>query len=95
MGKTSSRTSAIRSKAIMAIRLACLPAVLLLADCNAPPPPPAATTTVIERQQPAVVEQPAIAVDLGLSVEERKRRDDDQHRRDEEQKQHDHDNGPH
>ena len=89
MGKTSSRTSAIRSKAIMAIRLASLPAVLLLADCNAPPPPPAATTTVIERQQPAVVEQPAIAVDLGLSVDERKRRDDDQHR------QRDHDNGPH
>ena len=93
MGKTPSRTSNIHSKTVMAIRLACLPAVLLLANCNAPPPPPAATTTVIER--PQVIEQPPVAVDLNLSVDERKRRDDEQHRRDEEQRQHDHDNGPH
>ena len=92
MGKTPSRTSTIHSKAVLAIRLACLPAILLLANCNAPPPPQASTTTVVERpqviQEPAAA-QPTIAVDLGLSIDERKRRDDEQHRRDEEQRQHD------
>lgn len=89
MDKTSGRASVIHGKAITALKLACLPAVLLLANCNAPAPPPQApsTTTVIER--PRVVEQPGVTLDLNLSDADRKRRDDDQHRRDEEQRQHD------
>jgi len=88
MSHISGRASVVRGKAITALKLACLPAVLLLADCNAPPPPQApSTTTVIER--PRVVEQPGVSVDLNLSDADRKRRDDDQHRRDEEQRQHD------
>ena len=88
MSHTSGRASVIHSKAITALKLACLPAILLLANCNAPPPPQApATTTIVER--PRVVEQAPVTVDLNLSDADRKRRDDEQHRRDEEQRQRD------
>ena len=97
MSNTSGRASVIHGKATTALKLACLPAVLLLANCNAPPAPQApATTTVIER--PQIVERPAITVDLGAHDDDRRRHDDDQRRRDEEQRQHDehqHDDRPH
>lgn len=101
MSKTSGRMAAINARAITAMKFACLPAVLLLANCNAPPPPPAAPT-VIERTQ--VVERPGLTVEVPMDVHEhdddRRRRDDEQRRRDEEQghrddHEHDHDPRPH
>ena len=93
MNKTSDRMAAINARAITAMKFACLPAALLLANCNAPPPPPAAPT-VIERTQ--IVERPGLTVEVPVEVhghdDDRRRRDDEQHRRDEEQRHRD-DNG--
>ncbi len=97
MSKTSGRMAAINARAITAMKLACLPAALLLASCNAPPPP---APTVIERTQ--VVERPGLTVEVPVDAQghddDRRRRDDEQHRRDEEQRHrddHEHDPRPH
>ena len=97
MDHTSSRITAMRTQALGAIKLACLPAALLLASCNAPPPP-AATTTVIERQP--IVEHPALTVEVPVAVghdDDQRRHDDDQKRRDDDQRRRDQQNhdGPH
>jgi uncharacterized lipoprotein YajG len=81
MRKISGRTTAMPSKVLTAIKLACFPAALLFAGCNQPPPP-ATNTTVIER--PRVIERPAVTIDV--NADEQRRRDaehrDDQHRPD-------------
>ena len=83
MKKMLGRTTAPYTNAMSAVALACLPAALLLASCNAPPAPaapaaPAAQTTVIERRP--VIEGPSLTV--VVSPEEQRRRDDEQRRRD-------------
>ncbi|HWY25398.1 MAG TPA: hypothetical protein VNX47_10795, partial [Nevskia sp.] len=81
--------------AMTALKLACLPVALLLANCNAPAPPQAPAPTVIERVEalPAVTLQ--VPVVIGGHDEDRRREEEDRRRHEEEQRHHDdHDQRP-
>ena len=81
------------ARAMTALKLACLPAALLLANCNAPAPPQAPAPTVIERIEapPAVTLQ----VPVVIGHDEDRRREEDRRRHEEEQRHHDdHDQRP-
>jgi hypothetical protein len=99
MDHTSNHATGVKTGISRVLKLACLPAVLLLANCNAPPQPaaepapapaaaPAPPTTVIERER--VIERPAVTVVVPLGAagrdDDRRREDDDRRRRDDEQK---------
>ena len=94
MKKIPGRTTTLYTNALSAARLACLPAVLLLASCNAPAPPPAAAAPPVVVDRPVVIDRrPVIeppSINVVISPDEQKRRDEDQRHRDEDQREHAH-----
>ncbi len=90
--QTSGRNAA---RTMTALKLACLPAALLLANCNAPAPPAAPAPTVIER----IEAPPAVTLQVPVVIghdNDRRREEEDRRRHEEEQRHHDdHDSRPH